>query len=77
MKALGRLFIVIWTIIYTVLAFCGGFILFPLLAYIFSGNCDDPMETIGNTWESGKKMIERFFDSLSNIKCKRNDKFWK
>lgn len=77
MKVLSRFFIVIWTIVYAILAFCGGFILFPLLAYIFTGNCDDPMLTIANIWEGGKNMIERFFDSLSNIKCKRNDKFWK
>lgn len=65
MKILGRLFIVIWTIIYIVLAFCGGFILFPLLAYIFTGNCDDPMETLSNIWDIGKDAIEYFFDNIN------------
>ena len=63
MKALGRLVIVIWTIIYIVLVSCGGFILFPLLSYIFTG--DDPMESLGNIWEIGKDGIEDFFDNIN------------
>ena len=67
MKSLGRLFIVIWTIIYTALGFLGGFILFPILTYIFTGRCDDPMETMFNIWDIGKDGIENFFDNIHKV----------
>ena len=46
MKAIGRFFVCIWAIIFFVLAMCGGFILFPIIRYIFIGQFDDPMEVI-------------------------------
>lgn len=67
MKAIGRLFIVIWTISYIALGLCGGFILFPLLVYIFTGRCDDPLDTMFNIFDIGKDKIENFFDKMHNI----------
>lgn len=81
MKALGRFFIVIWTIIYTALGFLGGFILFPLLTYVFTGRCDDPMETMFNIWDIGKDGIENFFDNIHKVfhisHINFNGGFWK
>ena len=77
MNVIKRLFIVIWTIVYFCITICGGFFLIPLLAYIFAGKCNDMMETIVEIYVSGKNLIEDFFDNLSNIKCKKNSKFWK
>ena len=59
MDIICRLVIVIWTIIFTILLVAGGFILFPVLRYIFVGE-------IGDTpwydfWEYGKDKIEKFF----------------
>ena len=81
MKAIGRFFIIIWAIIYIALGICGGFILFPLLVYIFTGRFDDPMETVCNIWDIGKDKIENFFDKMHNIfhisHIKFNGGFWK
>ena len=81
MKSLGRLFIVIWTIIFTALGFLGGFILFPLLTYVFTGRCDDPMETMFNIWDIGKDGIEKFFNNMKKIfhslHINFNGGFWK
>ena len=67
MKAIGRFFIIIWTIMFTVLGFCGGYILFPLLTYIFTGRCDEPMKTMFNIWDIGKDEIEYFFDNIHEV----------
>ena len=81
MKAIGRFFIVIWTIIFIALWFCGGGLLFPLGAYIFTGNCIDPFESSWNIWENVVKLIDKFFTKLSdgvhisNVKFEGG--FWK
>lgn len=77
MQVIKRLFIVIWTIVYYCVILCGGFFLIPLLAYIFAGKCNDILETICEIWDHGKYLIEKFFDDLSNVKCKKNNEFWK
>ena len=81
MKALGRFFIVIWTIVYTVLGFLGGFILFPLFIYIFTGRLDDPLETMFNIWDIGKDGIENLFDNIHKVfhisHINFNGRFWK
>lgn len=75
MNVIKRIFIVIWIIIYIAISFCGGFLIFPIIAYIATGKFDDPMMTVINICDSGKELIESFFDNIKNNKC--NEKFWK
>lgn len=81
MKAIGRFFIVIWTIVFTLLGFLGGFILFPLLIYVFTGRCDDLLETMFNIWDIGKDGIENFFNNMHKVfhisHINLNGEFWK
>ena len=78
MKALSRFFIVIWLIIFIPFCFVGGFIIIPIVKYIFWGKFDEDLgEDIFGTFLVVKNYIENCFNKLSNIKCKINDKFWK
>lgn len=74
MKAIGRIFILIWLIVFIILSLLGGFILFPIIRYIIYGDIDDPMYVLVEIYFSGKDIIEAFFDH-SNINL--NNKFWK
>ena len=75
MKIIGRIFICIWTVIYTLSVVLGGFIIYPIINYIIYGELDDMFEVSLNIFERGKYLIEDFFDNIKFNKC--NDKFWK
>ena len=81
MKVIGRFFVCIWTIIFFVLAMCGGFILFPIIRYIFIGQFDDPMEVNSDIWYKGKELIENFFNNMHKVfhisHINLNGGFWK
>jgi hypothetical protein len=75
MDIIKRIFIVIWIIIFFIFNLCGGFIILPIIIYIFTGKFDDPVVNIINIYDSGQKLIESFFDNIKNNKC--NGQFWK
>lgn len=60
MDIICRFFIVIWTIIFVCLMMCGGFVLFPILRYIFIGEIGN--EPFYDLWKYGKDHIEKFFN---------------
>ncbi len=74
MKIICRIFICIWTLIYTLSVVLGGFIIYPIIKYIIYGEFDDPMDVATEVYIIVKNGIEDFFD---NMKFKCNDKFWK
>lgn len=74
MKIIGRIFICVWTLIYTLSVVLGGFFIYPIINYIIYGEFDDMVEVTYKIFERGKYLIEDFFDI---IKFKCNDKFWK
>ena len=75
MKIIGRIFICIWALIYTLSVCLGGFIIYPIINYIIYGEFDDMSEVTYKIFECGKYLIEDFFD---NIKFNKYDgKFWK
>ena len=77
MDIIKRLFIVIWTLVFTCITVCGGFLFYSVLKYIFTGKFDDMLEVTVEVFDIGKDSIEKFFDNLSNTKCKKNGEFWK
>ena len=78
MNVIKRFLIVIWTIVFVCSIFCGGFILYPILRYIFCGELDDIDDTCVDIYDYVKDGIEKVFDGLSNIKnYKSNGQFWK
>ena len=78
MNVIKRFLIVIWTIIFACFVLFGGFFIFPVLRYIFTGKLNDPMDSLYSIFEYVLEHIESFFDNLSNIKnYKSNGQFWK
>jgi len=76
MDIIKRIFIVIWLFIYVIFCFLGGGFVIPILYYIIKGEFEDPMITIMDTHERGRKLIESFFDNIKKYTYK-NGQFWK